>query len=122
MHIINGIIMNGSRIVIPKALQEEYLQCLHKERLGISKCTARAKTSVFWTNIDRDISQLITRCDVCREHQLAPPSYDEHAVEAHFPSHIYRAYLCNIDGKVHFVCVDYFSFFHLGKALTRHAI
>ena len=40
MHIANGIIMNGSRIVIPKSLQQEYLQCLHIGHLGISKCRA----------------------------------------------------------------------------------
>ena len=79
--------------------------------LGISKCRARAKTTVFWPNIDQDISQLITRCDTCCEHQHAPPSYDEHSVEAHFPSHIYGADLCDIDGKGHIVCLDYFSFF-----------
>ena len=79
--------------------------------LGISKCRARAKITVFWPNIDWDISQLITRCDICHEHQHAPPSYNEHSNEAHFPSHIYGADLCDINGKVHVVCVDYFSFF-----------
>ena len=34
MHIANGIIMNGSRITIPKSLQQEYLQCLHLGHLG----------------------------------------------------------------------------------------
>ena len=29
MHITNGIIMNGSRIIVPKTLQQEYPQCLH---------------------------------------------------------------------------------------------
>ena len=79
--------------------------------LGVSKCRARAKTTVFWLNIDWDINQLIVRCDVCRENQHAPPSYDGHTVEAHFPSHIYGADLCDIEGKIHVVCVDYFSFF-----------
>ena len=51
------------------------------------------------------------RCEVCRENQHAPPSYNEHSVEAHFPSHIYGADLCDIEGKIHIVCVDYFSFF-----------
>ena len=111
MHIMNGIIMNGSRIVVPKSLQQEYLQCLHMGHIGTSKCRARAKTTVFWSNIDQDISQLIMRCDTCCEHLHAPPSYDEHYVEGHFPSHIHGAALCDIDGKVHVVCVDYFSFF-----------
>ena len=52
MHIMNGIIINGSRIIVPKSLQPEYLQCLHMGHLGISKCRARAKTTVFWPNID----------------------------------------------------------------------
>ena len=47
MHIPNGIIMNGTRILI-----QEYLQCLHMRHLAISKCRARAKTTVFWPNID----------------------------------------------------------------------
>ena len=73
-----------------------------------------AKTAVLWPNIDQDI---IMRCDTCRERQHAPPSYDEHYVEAHFPGHIYGADLCDIDGKVHIVCVDYFSFFIWGRPL-----
>ena len=79
--------------------------------LGIRKCRARAQTTVFWPNIDQDISQLIARCEVCHKNQHAPPSYNKHSVEAHFPSHIYGADLCDIEGKVHVVCVDYFSFF-----------
>ena len=38
VHIVNGIIMNGNRIVIPQALRQEYLQCLHMGHLGVSKC------------------------------------------------------------------------------------
>ena len=47
MHIANGIIMNGTRIIVPWSLQQEYLQHLHMGHLGISKCRARAKTTVF---------------------------------------------------------------------------
>ena len=51
------------------------------------------------------------RCEVCHENQHAPLSYDEHTVEAHFPSHIDGADLCDIEEKIHVVSVDYFSFF-----------
>ena len=97
--------MNSTRIVVPQSLQQEYLQCLHMEHLGISKCRTRAKTTVFGPNIDPDISQLIVRCEVCHENQHAPPSYNEHSVKAHFLSHIFGADLCDIDGKVHLVCL-----------------
>ena len=40
MHIANSIIMNGSKIIVPKSLQQEYLQCLHMGHLGIGKCRA----------------------------------------------------------------------------------
>ena len=73
MHIANGIIMNVTRIFVPQSLQQEYLQCLHMGHLGISKCQARAKTTVFWPNTDQDISQLIVRCEVYHENQQAPP-------------------------------------------------
>ena len=87
--------------------------------LGISKCRARAKTTVFWPNIDRDITQLITWREVCCEDQHAPPSYGKHSVKAHFPSYIYGADLCDIDAKVHIVCVDYFSFFMWERPLPN---
>ena len=48
--------MNGSKIVVTKSLQQEYIQCLHVGHLGISKCRACAKTTVFWPRIDQDIS------------------------------------------------------------------
>ena len=122
MHITNDIIMNGARIVVPRSLEQEYLQCLHMGHLGISKYRARAKTTVFWLNIDQDISQLIARCEVCCENQHAPPSYDEHSVEAHFPSHMYGADLFDLGGKVHICMSGLLLIFHLGMTLTRHAI
>ena len=72
---------------------------------------------VFWPGIDRDISNLIAKCEICHEHQHAPPSYVKHTAEGHFPSHIYGADLCEIEGKIHFVCVDYFSFFVWERSL-----
>ena len=85
LSVVNGIIMNGTRIVILKSLQAKYLRCLHTGHFGISKCQARAKSTVYWPGIDRDI----TSCDSCKEAQHAPPTFDEHSVEACYPGHIY---------------------------------
>ena len=43
LSIVNGVVMNGTHIVIPKSLQGGYFRCLHTGHFGISKCRARAK-------------------------------------------------------------------------------
>ena len=72
--------------------------------------SSQSQDNCILAKLDWDIGQLIVRCEVCCENQHAPPSYNEHSVEAHFPSHIYGADLCDIEEKIH-TCVDYFSFF-----------
>ena len=110
LSIVDGVIMNGMRI-IPKSLQDKYLRCLHTGHFGISKCQARAKSTVYWPGMDKDITNLIGHCDTCRQVQHTPPSYDKHSVEACYLSHIYGSDIANIDGKPHVIVVDYYSFF-----------
>ena len=103
--------MNGTRIVIPQSLQDEYLKCLHTGHFRVSKCRAKAKSIVYCPGIDKDITNLIGHCDTCRQVQHAPPSYDKHSVEACYPSHIFGSDIASVDGKPHVVVVDYYSFF-----------
>ena len=111
LSITDGVIMNGTRIVIPKSLQNEYLRCLHTGHFGISKCRAMAKSTVYWPGIDKDITNFIGHYDTCRQVQHASPTFDEHSVEACYPSHIFGSDIANIDGKPHVIIVDYYSFF-----------
>ena len=46
LSIVDGVVLNGTCIVIPRSLQDEYLKCLHTGNFGISKCRARAKLTV----------------------------------------------------------------------------
>ena len=111
LSIVDGVVMNGTRIVILKSLQPEYLRCLHTGHFGISKCRAMAKSTVYWPGIDKDITNLIGHCDTCRQVQHAPPTFNEHSVEACYPTHIFGSDIANIEGKYHMVVVDYYSFF-----------
>ena len=52
LSIVDGIIMNRTLIVIPKSLQAEYLKCLHTGHFSVSKCRARANSTVYWPGID----------------------------------------------------------------------
>ena len=119
MSIIDGVLMNGIRIVIQSSLKDEYLRCLHTGHFGISKCWARAKSTVYWPGIDKDITNLIGQCDTCKQVQHAPPSYDEHSVEACYPAHIYGSDIASIDGKPHVVgSTITHSIFMKGQCLT----
>ena len=89
LSIVDGVVMNGTRIIIPKSLQDEYLKCSHTGHFGISKCWARVKPTVYWPGIDKDSTNFIGCCNTCRQVQHTPPSYNEHSVEACYPSHIF---------------------------------
>ena len=67
----DGIILKGSRIVIPQSLRAEVLEQLHYAHQGIEKCRLRAKSSVFWDCINRDIEKKIERCSHCQTHQAS---------------------------------------------------
>ena len=118
LSIVDGIIMNRTRIVIPKSLQAEYFKCLHTGHFGVSKCCTRTKSTVYWPGIDQDITNLIGSCDVYREVQHTPHTLDEHTMEACYPGHIYGTDIGNIQGKPHVIVVNYFSFFIYERPLS----
>ena len=67
--VADGLILKGTRIVIPESLQPDVLKQLHYAHQGAEKCKLRAKGSVFWANINRDIEELVKSCPPCQRHQ-----------------------------------------------------
>ena len=46
-----GLLMRGSRVVIPKALRPDMLSRLHEGHQGINKCREQAKHSTWWPGL-----------------------------------------------------------------------
>lgn len=71
----NGLLMRGSRIVIPPPLQQEILDKLHEGHQGITKCRDRARQSVWWPGLSTQLENLVTNCETCckNQHQRAQP-------------------------------------------------
>ncbi|KAL4105305.1 hypothetical protein QTP88_020556 [Uroleucon formosanum] len=66
-------ILFGTRIWIPKTLQNYVLEYLHIEHIGAVKMIALALSyCVYWPSIDEDIENLARNCRQCIEIQLAP--------------------------------------------------
>ena len=64
--VYDGLTFKGTHIVIPKSLQSEVLKQIHYAHQGSEKCKLRAKGSVFWTNINADIDEMVKSCAPCQ--------------------------------------------------------
>ena len=71
----NGLLMQGNRIVIPAALRLEMLDKLHTGHQGISKCRKRARQSIWWPGLSKQLEELVKCClECCRaQNQRSEP-------------------------------------------------
>jgi len=65
----NGLLMRGCRIVIPPELQREMLNKIHEGHLGITKCRARARQSVWWPGMSQELEKKVRDCYECCKYQ-----------------------------------------------------
>ncbi|UYV78047.1 K02A2.6-like [Cordylochernes scorpioides] len=63
----NGILLKGSRYIIPDNIRKGLLQRIHEGHLGIVKCRERAKGSVWWPLITSKIEEMVQTCPMCIE-------------------------------------------------------
>ena len=47
----DGIILKGTRIVIPAKKHEAVLMPIHEEHLGLNKCKLCSKETVYWQDL-----------------------------------------------------------------------
>lgn len=72
--IINGIVLRGSRIVVPKNLQRRTLGNAHEGHPGIVKMKDRLRSKVWWPGIDKAAENGVKCCQACqRIAQPEPP-------------------------------------------------
>ena len=74
-----GLLMRGGRIIIPPSLRQEILGKIHAGQQGITKCHERARQSVWWPRMSKELENLVKNCtECCREqrqrHQPLIPS------------------------------------------------
>ena len=66
----NNLLLRGNRIVIPPPLRQSLLSHIHDGHQGITKCRERARNSVWWPGVSRDIEHLVNRCETCTKAQI----------------------------------------------------
>ena len=74
LSIDNGLILKGSRIVIPKSRHEAVMERLHYGHFGAEKTKLLARQTVYWPNINKLIDNVTAGCKLCQEFLNAQPS------------------------------------------------
>ena len=107
----DGMLMKGSRLIIPGELQEEYLSHLHEGHLFANKVQENAKQHMYWTGIDADIEDYTKRCQECiKRSQVAKEPLQPHDI-AEGPWRKLGMDYFNFNGNSYVLISDYFSKF-----------
>ena len=61
----DGLILKGTRIIIPDIKREDILKLIHEGHLGLNKCKMRAKETVYWLGMNDQLEQLVLNCQLC---------------------------------------------------------
>ena len=96
LNVVDGVVMLGNRVVVPRRLRREVIQHLHAAHQGVSAMTARATAAVYWPGILSDIQAVRDGCTTCE--QNAPSQRQMHPVPPMVPKVPFES-----------VCTDYFD-------------
>ena len=102
----NNLLLYGSHIVVPAALQKEALVKIHQGHQGVQRCYLRAMNSVWWPKISREIKVIVSKCQVCVEHCATHP---EPMIASSLPDHPWQKIASDLFILDYLLVVDYFS-------------
>ena len=71
--VVDGVILKGERVVVPDSMKAQMLTLIYEGHLGIEKCKRRARDVLYWPNMNKDVYETVSRCNVCQEYRYAQP-------------------------------------------------
>ena len=61
----DGLILKGTRIVIPDKNNEAILKLIYEGHLGLNKCKLCAKETGYWPGLNDQLEKLVLNCELC---------------------------------------------------------
>lgn len=71
----DGILLRGTRIVIPEKLRQRVLESAHEGHPGIVAMKSRLRTKVWWPRIDEQAEKIVKACKGCTLVSSSNPPY-----------------------------------------------
>ncbi len=123
----DGFIVKNGRLLVSAGLRQTYLQQLLAMHQQAEKMEARARRSIWWPFITRDIKNIAKTCLPCQEKLPSQPPEPECAhEEAYYPFHSLHMDLASYEGRQFLILTDQFSGFpHIcecGKQATTKQV
>lgn len=105
-----NLIFKANRVLIPDALKLEFLQKIHSMHSGIEGSLRKARETVFWPGLTRDVQTYVSNCDTCNTLRWKQP---KETLTAHqIPSLPWSKLgmdLFALNGTHYLISVDYYS-------------
>ena len=114
------VLLKCDRIIVPSSLQDEMRQKIHHGHLGIEKCKAHARSTLYWPGMISEIIDTVSKCDACVENRNYQPS--EKLIPHEVPSTPWekvRTDLFQLKNKDYLTVVDYTSTYFEVSALPN---
>ena len=114
----NGLLFKDDRLIIPEVERTHILELLHYGHYGIKRTQDRAKESVFWPGITKDIENKVRDCMTCQQNSI---SQTKEVMHSHSvpkgPWMKLGIDLFEHNKKQYLLIVDYFSKFPIIRKL-----
>ena len=105
----DGLLLKGSRIVIPATFRNDILRHLHDGHQGMSKTRENAANSVWWPGLCTDIDKMVQTCKECaksRRERVEPMQGTP------FPPRAWSRVATDffyLNGKQYLLAIEYYS-------------
>jgi transposase InsO family protein len=109
LSIANGLLLRGKRIIVPPPLRKTLLGKLHSGHQGITKCRERARQSIWWPGLSKQLEELVLNCPECLRSQLQRPQPLTPTPLPQLPWQKVATDLFDWKQETYLLVVDYFS-------------
>ena len=81
LSVLDGCLLWGSRVVVPRPGREALVEELHGGHPGVVCMKALARSYMWWPGISKDLEQRVHSCPQCQQSRNAPPPAPLHPWE-----------------------------------------
>ena len=77
-----GVVFKGQRAVIPFTMQAKMKDKVHAAHMGIQGCLRRARETIYWPGMNKDLTNFIAKCDICASYQDSAQAKESKSLQA----------------------------------------